>query len=44
MAAFRKRFAVGGGFTDAKVVDTLIWRFAALLLGGAVVERTIIYE
>jgi hypothetical protein len=35
ITAFRKRFGFADSFTDTKVVDTLIWRFAAMLAGGA---------
>jgi hypothetical protein len=35
IAAFRRRFTLADTFTDTKVVDTLIWRFAAMLAGGA---------
>ena len=35
ITAFRERFDPAGTFTDTKIVDTLIWRFAAALAGGA---------
>jgi hypothetical protein len=35
IAAFRRRFAFGDTFTDTKIIDTLIWRFAAMMVGGA---------
>jgi hypothetical protein len=36
IAAFRARFKFAETFTDTKIIDTLIWRFAAMLAAGAV--------
>src|SRR5260370_24738995 len=41
--AFRERFPVAKTFTGTKIVDTLIWRFAAMLSGGAVKSGTVKY-
>lgn len=35
ITAFRERFRFADTFTDTKIIDTLIWRFAAILSGGA---------
>jgi len=35
ITAFRERFTLADTFTDTKIIDTLIWRFAAMLTAGA---------
>jgi hypothetical protein len=42
--AFRARFDVDGAFTEVKIVDTLIWRFAAMLNSGGLKNGTICYS
>jgi hypothetical protein len=41
--AFRERFTFADTFTDTKIVDTLIWRFAAMLTGGALKSGSVNY-
>jgi hypothetical protein len=43
ITAFRERFSFAHSFTDTKIVDTLIWRFAAMLTGGAVTTGSVRY-
>jgi hypothetical protein len=43
ITAFRKRFAFTDSFTDTKIIDTLIWRFAAMLSRGALKGRLVKY-
>lgn len=43
ITAFRKRFTFAGTFTDTKIIDTLIWRFAAMMTGGAVKRGSVKY-
>jgi hypothetical protein len=43
IAAFRKRFTFADGFTDTKIIDTLVWRFAAMLTGGALKSGLVTY-
>jgi hypothetical protein len=41
--AFRARFDVDGTFTEVKIIDTLIWRFAAMLNDGGLKSGIICY-
>ena len=43
IAAFRSRFTLAEAFTDMKIIDTLIWRFAAMLSGGALKRGLVRY-
>jgi hypothetical protein len=43
ITAFRERFTSADGFTDTKIIDTLIWRFAAMLSGGALKRGAVKY-
>lgn len=40
---FRARFAVSDNYTDRKVIDTLLWKFASLLRRGAVRDGAVVY-
>ncbi|HTQ58572.1 MAG TPA: hypothetical protein VMI94_29120 [Bryobacteraceae bacterium] len=44
IAAFRARFSLADAFTDTKIIDTLIWRFAAMLSGGALKTGLVRYS
>lgn len=44
IAAFRDRFAVATTFTDTKIIDTLIWRFAGMLRDGALQNGLVRYS
>jgi hypothetical protein len=44
IARFRARFEVGTEYTDAKVIDTLIWKFVSFAGKGALPNRTIVYR
>ena len=44
ITAFRARFTMAATFTDTKIVDTLIWRFAAMLSGGALKSGLVKYS
>ena len=42
--AFRRKFAVESAcYSDVRVIDTLIWKFAAVLRSGAVQNRVVAY-
>ena len=43
ITAFRERFSCADTFTDIKIIDTLIWRFAAMLSGGALISGSVKY-
>lgn len=43
ITAFRERFTFADTFTDTKIIDTLIWRFAAMLTGGALKSGSVKY-
>jgi hypothetical protein len=44
ITAFRARFTMADTFTDTKIIDTLIWRFAAMLSGGALKSGLVRYS
>ena len=44
ITAFRGRFQVGNAYTDGKVIDTLIWKFAILLRSGVIRDGAILYR
>lgn len=41
---FRKRFELPQAYTDYKIIDTLLWRFAAYLRSGAITSNEIKYS
>lgn len=41
--AFRSRFEIAQGFSDTKIVDTLIWRFVSMLNSGALRRAEVSY-
>jgi hypothetical protein len=41
---FRKRFNLGQGYTDEKIIDTLIWKFVGFARKGAVRDGCIRYS
>lgn len=41
--AFKQRFNIGDNYSDIKVIDTLIWRYTALLKSGAIRNGIIQY-
>jgi hypothetical protein len=43
IAQFRMRFGVNAGYTDRKIIDTLIWKFVGFLKGGAVRNGVVVY-
>jgi hypothetical protein len=40
---FRKYFHVCNGYTNQKIIDTLIWKFVSLLRSGAIINSVIVY-
>jgi hypothetical protein len=44
ITAFRARFTIAATFTDTKIIDTLIWRFAAMLSAGALKSGLVKYS
>jgi hypothetical protein len=44
ITAFRKRFTMIDAFTETKIIDTLIWRFAAMLSDGALKTGLVKYS
>lgn len=44
MEEFRERFAVGDEYSNMKLIDTLLWRFTALLKSGAIRNGDIPYD
>jgi hypothetical protein len=44
ITAFRARFTMAATFTDTKIIDTLIWRFASMLSSGALKSGLVKYS
>ena len=41
---FRQHFQLCDGYTDQKIIDTLIWKFVSFLRAGAIKNGVIVYE
>ncbi len=43
IARFREHFQVNEGYSDRKVIDTLIWKFVGFLKSGAIRDGVVVY-
>ena len=43
ITGFRERFQVNEGYTDRKIIDTLVWKFVGFLKSGAIRNGVVVY-